>query len=375
MPAAMFEQEFFYGLHVRWNLHSVYDILCLDSHGGHRWVWVAKNWEQWVRFCQAWLPFHSQALCKSQQDNKSIEDNGEDPQRCLLWPSASTFALLALLVRSFSGSQQQGGFSTFASRFAAKSLFRGLIDICASGGPFEIPLMLDSGSVLQWPHAARGCNVVKLSIGADLQVDFTSVVQAPLDVPGDFLAKAFSAMEVDIGQPMHIVELVSRCASWKPRPLPRKDNLMGQLLFRLAQRLDMMLAGVKRDTAPAGSGAISEQPFDAHKCTPAEMSRQLICYWQAQQAFGEGGLQYLSLAADKSRVFGCSLLSTCLAKPSGEAVWAFLQAVRAGRVGSGAACTPQNSWATSAREMCIIYGVRRTWGTSFFGRELHFPPR
>ena len=118
-----------------------------------------------------------------------------------------------------------------------------------------------------------------------------------------------------------LLDLLEKMQQWRPRPLRRGIELLGQILLRLGLRLEQEVTTKHRRAVMAGSAADEVFPWDI--ATPAQVSCELVKYWQMQQATMRRGVYHLSMASDKSRVLGMTLLNTAMVFPDNSAFWCF----------------------------------------------------
>ena len=124
----------------------------------------------------------------------------------------------------------------------------------------------------------------------------------------------------DIAQ-VSLLDLLEKMQQWRPRPLRRGIELLGQILLRLGLRLEQEVTSKHRRAVLAGEAADEVFPWDT--ATHAQVSCELVKYWQMQQATMRRGVYHLSMASDKSRVLGMTLLNTAIVFPDNSAFWCF----------------------------------------------------
>ena len=318
---AAFKWPLHHGLAIRWNLHSLYDLLGLKSHGGHRWTWVSKNWEPWSSFLKT-LWSGEPGLHKAQQTNKSIDEDGENVNRCLGWPSVTTAALLALLSRFCATSAPQAGaLSTPTDREAAKELLRAVLALLHEQS-FKLNLLLDTHAVLRWPLPPSGNNAATFDVNGNQFVDVGSQQPTELENPNDPCVNVFSALGVNVNDPLCLLTFFLKLAAWRPRRSNRGKVLLGQLCVSVAQTIDRVIMDLAE--CKDATWVLKRQSFNPHKCSPQELHVAVLKYWESQKAFCKRqDITCLSVASDKSRVLGMSLLNTCMVVPGNLACWCF----------------------------------------------------
>lgn len=322
---ADFDRRQWAGLSWRWSLHSLYNMCNLRAHQGHRWLWVAKNIVRWERYMQNCFPEAPGEAIQKAQPRSAPAPEVERSPICLPWPSCTSYAVLALLVRFFGNSAPQSGALTCEqARVVARGVFVNLLQLC-SGEAFALQLLLSEQAHVRWPRPSCGANAIQVEVGARLMVDMSNLDFATLDDPRDPCAVWFATFVAEGGPVQPLVALFEGVAQWATRKTSRKLGLLGQLCVGVARRLESALSDFKCSVAmpPLDGCVVERRAFDPHHTSLANVSNELFRHWQAQQERFEVRPTMVSMASDKSRVLGQSLLSSLFVLPDNTATWAF----------------------------------------------------
>lgn len=311
LQIGIFEFPGFCDTHMRFNLHEVYDVLARASHQ-HRWTWVSRNWSSWAVNCNELLPFAEDGLMKSLGTAADLEaDTKHDSP--LLWPSCSSYMLVALLSRfGLSAAPQAGRLRDEESVRASQEILEAI----------ALKLLLHSRAELKWPGTPMGENPVELDIDEDARVNIGTAWRQ-LPHPQDQCIKFFEDMVLAQGSSVSLVDLLAQVVTWRPRSIKARHVLLGQLIIRIAIEFERVVGEVIDSAAQNEFVSASRQEFQVGKCSSREMSRHLVCVVNAQRKFFSTPPVYLSIASDKSRVLGTTLLSSCLVTPQNKATWCF----------------------------------------------------
>lgn len=326
LEAAAMKHPGFMEVKMRWSLHHLFDGLGLHAHKGQRWQWVSKNMEVWRSWVRNLFPTHTHCFLKALVSDIELMDRPDSP--ALPWPSCSTVGLLALLLRWWaSPSPQAGALSESAARDAAQAMFRALVD-CLGGDPFVMNLLLSEAAKLRYPRPAAGRNPTTLKVSADLRVELWAADLEDLPDASDPVATWYLRLAATTPS-MHLVDFMQAVCSWRPRRPRCRFALLAQVIAQVAAKVDRRVLRLYRAGAAVQGQRLvaTRREFDPRKCSPSQVTAHLVKYLQAQRDKLRLPVRYLSVASDKSRVLGCSLLSTAIATLDNSASWAFPLAI------------------------------------------------
>lgn len=249
------------------------------------------------------------------------------------WPSCSTAALLALLLRFWASPSQQSGLLMEATGATAA---RTLTDIMVGelmGEAVDLRLMLSVKAEVRWPRPEGGENPVVMRFDADLHYIVGSIDFDELPERRDPIATWMSDL---VG--MHrvtLLEVLQEAVAWKPRKLWHRDILLGQLIAQVSVLLEDRLR-TERDAANDRSTPLELKvsQLDPMGATTEDVCVFLLRYWNSQNDLMAFSPKHLSLVSDKSRVLGSSLLIAFVTLPGSDVAWLFL-AVHIGLVFGG----------------------------------------
>lgn len=320
MDAAIFKWSCSFGMKVRWSLHMLYDRLDLHAHQGRRWEWVGKNFPTWTRYMEGLCPGAADIFAKAQPFNQSTL---ADPQECLVlpWPSVTTAGFLALLIRfSYSSSAQAGRLTSEGAVQVAGSMVASIV-AAACQTRWTLRLALSGTFMHRWPRTPTGKNFQEFIV-EDGRLNLRDLRLDRLDTPQDSMVSFFQSVAASEGDLVGLAELLQMAAAWRPRTSAHKHKLLGQLIVQIATQYEhaifSSLEGRRNDSV-----IVERREIDPHRASMKEISAELLRYWQIHESRLAQGPLHLSLASDKSRVLGKTLLSTALVTPDNVGCWCF----------------------------------------------------
>lgn len=322
LEVGVFARPLYGGLRVRWNLHEMFDRLSLRCHRGERWNWVSKNWFVWTTFASELFPDSADSFAKGLLPDH-LETSQSKASGPLSWPSCTSALLVGLLARfCMSSSAQAGRFRDEDACRAADELLEGVLKSLA-GTAWQMQLLVDSKASLRWPRPPHGANAISLSVDVCLTVDI-GIPWAEVEKPQDACVKFFNDLWLTHGSQLPLTGLLHDLVCWRPRSISARHSLLGQVLMQIGLQLEVLvIRALERPGSPQDKLQAVPMNYDPAHESVESTSRFLVRYHQAQLRTFETVPQYLSLASDKSRVLGTTLMQTSLTLPDNRALWCF----------------------------------------------------
>lgn len=118
------------------------------------------------------------------------------------------------------------------------------------------------------------------------------------------------------------MELLYVVSVWRPRRAAKRTALLSQLVLLIACELEQTLKHAATEGSGTRGGLIVERSeFNLAACALQQLNGQLVRYLDSQRELFVRPPTMLSLASDKSRVHGLSLMSMVIALPNDAASW------------------------------------------------------
>lgn len=99
--------------------------------------------------------------------------------------------------------------------------------------------------------------------------------------------------------------------------------MLGQVFMQLGLHLETVLADANSSGRAQSTMAASLVHFDPSSEPVDKISQWLVRYYAAQIKAMEHCPQYISVASDKSRALGTTLMQTSITLPDNSAMWCF----------------------------------------------------
>lgn len=241
---------------------------------------------------------------------------------------------------------------------------------------------------LDWSAVCSGTSFVVLDVEVNLRVQLGRVDWQALPSPNDSVARFLQQLHLEDGS-ISVIELLAEVVAWRPRTGAFKSMLLGQVSLQIAIAVDeVCLARLGEPAHSSGALSVRQRVFDARTDSLGDISKELVRYWQVAEEKFRCLPKHLSLASDKSRVLGLTLMSTVFVGPGNFGAWAFPAALFGGwaapqhRVAMASghhSLMPESSPAVvPARpperefpggDVGVIYGPRGIWSAWGFSKK------
>ncbi len=168
---------------------------------------------------------------------------------------------------------------------------------------------------------------VCFEVGGDLQICFSSRQPVQLPSPLNPAATFFSDIGLDTSGSVSLIDVLLAAEKWKPNgrfivQQKKRHAMLSQLFLAVGSEVELRLDADSKQEDGAGGDFTCPAAFDPHSCSCVQLNAMVLKYWSAQQDFTrDEDMSFLSLASDKSRVLGLSLMNTCLVTSSGRGMW------------------------------------------------------
>ena len=108
------------------------------------------------------------------QSEPSRERDGHDASRVLQWPSGSSAALVAILVKWIARKPEAGGLRLTSERNACKALLKRLLRVACEGGSLAFDLVTNLDLKIQ--DEMEGTGAVTVRVDADGELDTQELI-------------------------------------------------------------------------------------------------------------------------------------------------------------------------------------------------------
>jgi hypothetical protein len=302
-----------------WSLLQLYKGLGLASSKGKPGRWVQKRWDAWMARLESLQC--GDHLLKSKQYDPSRAAHGEDRSRVLKFPACSSVALFALLSMMAFSPREAGGFSETIPRAAAHDLLVSLVRFALHGNPV-LGILLDANAKLQWPLPPQGVGAIRVGFDDNGDFDRDSFMAA---LNGSRVAHTWGATLAPVlrarGRRAPRLDVLQ--ISFQSRLLTSSPALAAQLVHFLGLCLERQL-GSSRSVDRRGPAPLVEVVMEPEQQQgDYAIDQLLVRYHHAGLAASSAeGLAHVSLATDKSRVWGMGILNTAVVLPTNTSLWA-----------------------------------------------------
>ncbi|CAK0816772.1 unnamed protein product [Prorocentrum cordatum] len=266
---------------------DVFNILDLGRTTASGSVWAARCRPSWEKYLKKLGITSVEKFAQAEPDGKN---HGDDPTRVLKWPSVSTEALFAMCCRWAFCSQQQGGFSQEKDQASAKLVIETVLKIAARPFYVKIDDCLDSSIFQKSRMKADGVEAVRFCT---------------------YLEKE------DInGQDTHIVKFLGAIA-----PSVHCMSTCPQICWSVGEYVeDAVSKSLDHEERFEDFDASSPDDCNTSEAQVGHENALHLLGWKAR--VDQCGVQFLSVATDKSRARGMGLQNAAIATPDGVAWWA-----------------------------------------------------
>jgi hypothetical protein len=317
----MLKEPFYLDQQLRWNLHDVYDMLGLTVHHGRRWQWSHRHMPLWVKFLKQLYPGDTSAMSMGLRSDLPLVG---EPFLKLDFPSCSSAGLLAVAFRWWASSAPQAGRLTNKKAVqAAKEFCEALVKVMAHNS-FHLNILVGSESCVRWPRPWRGSGAKKVIVDRGVVV-LDSVKWGDDDARKDGMCFYFGHMMERLGPRVDLMQFMSELVRWRPKHrVELRGVLLGQVVATLSQQLEQRCLEALRGRAFEGNCLQVEKHVFRSKGASAEaLARELTRYLLVVHEHYLVKPKMVSMASDKSRVKGSSLLSSFVATSDNVANWCF----------------------------------------------------
>jgi len=273
-----------------------------------------------------------------------------DETRVLPYPAADTVAYLTFVATSAYGTRHLGGVKK-PEPFREK--LDGLLR-CLHGQPWKMSLWIASDVEFRWPAAPAGQYPTSISVSAMGKVDWRhNLVGDIRNMPLLDHKVMLSALPPDGAQHETLTSFVRRL-------IETRHVLLTQVLWRIGQRLDAAFAAALASAIPGAAQDAAREvaklhctvvlPSEVDIQTRADVMRKIIAYWHLGRQASRGQ-KSMSLAYDKSRIFGMSMGNGAFVLRDGTAWWGPPQVLVA-----GTNAAPEGVlWVWDLRHNCFVW--------------------
>lgn len=237
---------------------------------------------------------------------------------------------IALLSRlAFSPSPQAGRLSEHEAVQASCSLLEAFLSGLAERR-WVMRVAMCGRPSLEWPGVCSGTNLVVIDVEVNLRVHLGRVDWEALPSPTDSLARFLQELPLEDGS-ISVIELLAEVVAWRPRTGAFKSTLLGQVSLQIAIAVEeACLARLGEVVQSLSALSVRQKVFDARTDSLADISKELVHYWQVAEEKFRCMPKHLGLASDKSRVLGLTLMSTVFVGADNVGAWAFPTALFGG---------------------------------------------
>ena len=179
---------------------------------------------------------------------------------------------------------------------------------------WTIDVWLDEDLVFRWPWLPVGRHTLRLPVDVGGRVLVRALREAVRGLPPAD-QKPYANLGLEHVESEPLAEFLRRLAAGRT-----SNPLYPQLCWRLGLRLDQVIhrASVEGGSIPGFTLNIRE--FRMDDCTRTRAEREMGAYVLASKKAAKNAV-LMSMALDKSRVFGKGLMNVCFALPSNTAWW------------------------------------------------------
>jgi hypothetical protein len=298
---------------VRWNLADVHEILGFKQYG-HVGKWIYRRWQSWENlFNTRHIPG---SLLRSRAYSPTTIDAAEDTlspwPRVLPFASIDTIGLIGMLATAGLCSVQHGGLRHDADAAACREVLKGLVDAISSG--WDLKLIFDDVK-FRWPAMPEGNGFVKVYVNPSGMVDLTDIYSAARDLQlrgRNIVAK----LDLQHARTESVFDFLKRVAE-------RSFVLFVQVVWRIGLQLDSeccQLASTGPLNVTEAKLWVTNDGMGIDTASKTEVQQYLHDYLATARRV-TSGISQVSVAADKSRVFGKATFSGAVFLSNNTAAW------------------------------------------------------